>query len=138
MSDFIDEFMNKLFNEYGWIITIIYVVDRVYWSFQPDIDLSEWKEEVEALLQNDVEILSKALNIDKEMAKKTAYSLGRVLAGGYSEIKKVGERYEFRDREGSGYFVLKDNKIDKIVLENVVLLEKGKILHTPKMDEVEN
>lgn len=99
------------------------------------VSIRELEEESERIYQHNIQTLQKNLNMDERMAIKTYDSLGKAGVGCFRELKKVGEKYEYVDGEGRGYFLMKGEEVDKVVLGNVVLFENGKRLHSPKVDE---
>lgn len=131
MSDLIKE----LFDKFGWIIVALCIIDRIRLTFDDGVDMSKLEEQAQRIHDNDIQMLQSGLNLDERMAKKTLKSLGEAGVGWFKEIKKVKGKYEFIDAEGRGYFLMKDNMVDKVVLEGAVLFENGKRLYTPKIDE---
>lgn len=125
-----------LFASYG-----LALLGNGFWSladylYSPyDKTLEKIEKQEEGIRKNNLYLLRQYGNMDDEMAMKTLQVLGKVGVRNFKELRRIGEKYEFSDIMGSGYFILKNNVVDKVVLEDAILIENGKILYTPKMNE---
>lgn len=129
----------KELTEFGLILLLI--VLNIYELYRwieydgADIDFEALEEEAQRALESDVRMLSEVLQVDERKALEIRHSLGRAGIGYYIEIKKVGDKYEFLDSKGRGYFWMKDGKVEKAVLADALLIENGRALPTPKINE---
>ncbi len=115
-------------------VAIAYLVLRIRGHCETIRRADILEKKIERYRKRNIKLLCET-GMDKQSAVKAEEVLYQVGLLDCIEIKKLGKQYEYSASEGKGYFLMKGEEVDKVVLGNVVLFENGKRLHSPKVDE---